>query len=104
MNLQELDKVLLIIQDPRMSHEKQGSINHEFTVHVDLAPNLLKAAHINPSTFMQGRDISELYIDIDIDIDDVKGEEHENTPPSFPFHPLISSISIPPPHSQIHMH
>lgn len=46
-----------------------------------LAPTLLSAAHIKPSSFMQRRDISKLYLDVDIDsdIDNVKEEEHKNT-------------------------
>jgi arylsulfatase A-like enzyme len=68
---EESIKVPLIIVDPRMSPEKKGTINKEFTLNIDLAPTILSAAGIEASDFMQGRDISELYLDLD--------EEEETT-------------------------
>ena len=53
----------LVIQDPRMSPEVRGTKNNDFTLSVDLAPTLLGAAQIEPSSFMQGADISYLYLD-----------------------------------------
>ena len=72
---EESINVPLIIVDPRMTPEHHGTINTEFTLNVDLAPTLLKAANINPSSFMQGRDIAELYLN---ENNDVQEEEEEN--------------------------
>jgi arylsulfatase len=52
----------LIIQDPRMSKEKYGTTSDKFTLNIDLAPTLLGAAQVEPSSFMQGRDIADLYL------------------------------------------
>ena len=60
--LEESMKVPLVIQDPRMPSHKKGSINSDWTLNVDLAPTLLGAAGLAPSSFMQGRDIAELYL------------------------------------------
>lgn len=55
-------KVPLVIQDPRMATAYHGTTNTEFTLNVDLAPTILGAAGLDPTYFMQGRDISELYL------------------------------------------
>lgn len=52
----------LIIRDPRMPEEKQGTLDDSFTLNIDLAQTILGAAGIKPSSKMQGRDIAELYI------------------------------------------
>ena len=59
---EESIRVPLIIQDPRMSREFQGTDNEEFTLNVDLAPTLLSVAQIPVPSFMQGRDITQLYL------------------------------------------
>ena len=58
---QESIRVPLIIRDPRMSDDKIGTTNDDFTLSIDLAPTMLSAAGISPPARMQGRDISKLY-------------------------------------------
>lgn len=65
--------VPLIIQDPRMPHERRGTVSSDFTLSIDLAPTILGAANIEARPFMQGVDIAKLYLDDDDD---------ETTPPS----------------------
>ena len=55
-------RVPLIIKDPRMTVEMQGTINDEFTLSHDIAPTILSAARIPVPTRMQGHDISQLYL------------------------------------------
>lgn len=52
----------LIIYDPRMPASKVGTLDDSFTLNVDLAETILGAAGIRPNEFMQGRDISDLYL------------------------------------------
>ena len=59
---EESIRVPLIIQDPRMSKEKRGTVNDKFTLNVDLAPTLMGAANLKASSFMQGRNIADLYL------------------------------------------
>jgi len=59
---QESIRVPLIIHDPRLPAERAGQVNDEFTLNVDLAPTILKAAGIQAPETMQGRDISPLYL------------------------------------------
>jgi len=58
---QESIRVPLIVHDPRMSAEKAGETNDEFTLNVDLAPTILKAASVEAPKRMQGSDLSVLY-------------------------------------------
>jgi arylsulfatase len=58
-------RVPLIIWDPRMPESKRGSLDTSFTLNIDLAPTILGAAKIDPHPSMQGRDISDLYLDPD---------------------------------------
>jgi arylsulfatase len=51
------------VVDPRMPQSAQGTERDEFTLSVDLAPTLLSAAGIAVPDFMQGRDVSDLYMD-----------------------------------------
>jgi len=60
---EESVRVPLVIQDPRMPKSVQGTHNDDFTLSVDLAPTLLRAAGIEPPKFMQGRDMAQLYLD-----------------------------------------
>ena len=60
---QESIRVPLIIHDPRMPKEKQGTVDESFTLNVDLAETILGAAGLRPNERMQGRDISDLYLD-----------------------------------------
>lgn len=60
---QESIRVPLIIHDPRMSNGDRGTTNKEFTLSVDLAPTILAAVGIDAPDRMQGRDISELYLE-----------------------------------------
>eukprot|EP00978_Attheya_sp_CCMP212_P037846 scaffold182043_cov32-Attheya_sp.AAC.1 len=55
-------RVPLIIVDPRMSVESRGTTNADLTLNIDLAPTILSAAGIEVPEFMQGRDISDLYL------------------------------------------
>jgi arylsulfatase A-like enzyme len=55
-------RVPLVIYDPRMPHDVRGTINHDWTLNIDLAPTILGAANLEQSSFMQGRDISQLYL------------------------------------------
>jgi arylsulfatase len=82
---EESIKVPLIIVDPRMlsdsssrsKKKKIGTINKEFTLNIDLAPTILGAANIKSPNFMQGRDISDLYLDDDLDNDEDEEEEND---------------------------
>ena len=58
---QESIRVPLIIRDPRMSNDKIGTINDDFTLSIDLAPTILSAAGLTSPVRMQGRDMSVLY-------------------------------------------
>jgi arylsulfatase len=55
-------RVPLIIKDPRMTANMIGTENSEFTLNIDLAPTILSAAGVDPPTEMQGRDMSQLYM------------------------------------------
>jgi arylsulfatase len=55
--------VPLIIQDPRMPKRRRGTVSTDFTLSIDLAPTILGAANLPPASFMQGRDVAELYLD-----------------------------------------
>ena len=59
---QESIRVPLIIYDPRMPKERKGTLDDSFTLNVDLAETILGAAGVKPSVMMQGRDISDLYL------------------------------------------
>ena len=59
---QESIRVPLIIYDPRMPKVKRGTLDDSFTLNVDLASTILGAAGLKPSASMQGRDISDLYL------------------------------------------
>ena len=58
---EESIRVPLVIVDPRMDKKKIGTTNDEFTLSVDLAPTILRAAGIKQPERMQGRDIADLY-------------------------------------------
>lgn len=60
---QESIRVPLIIRDPRMADKQHGTTNDDFTLSVDLATTILGAANLPPAPRMQGRDISELYLE-----------------------------------------
>ena len=59
---QESIRVPLIIRDPRMSKEKHGTTDDDFTLNVDLAPTILAAAEIEAPPTMQGHDLAPLYL------------------------------------------
>jgi len=59
---QESIRVPLIISDPRMTKEKLGTTNDDFTLSVDLAPTILAAVGIAAPKNMQGEDIAPLYL------------------------------------------
>ena len=59
---EESIRVPLVIQDPRMPAASRGNINDDFTLSVDLAPTILSAARIPVPTYMQGRDVAQLYL------------------------------------------
>jgi len=54
--------VPLIIKDPRMSAERAGMVNEDFTLNLDLAPTILHAAGIKPPPQMMGRDMADIYL------------------------------------------
>lgn len=58
---QESIRVPLIIKDPRISPEFQGTLNDDFTLNIDLAATILSAAGLEPLPSMMGRDMSVLY-------------------------------------------
>jgi arylsulfatase A-like enzyme len=60
-------RVPLIIYDPRMPTSKRGLIDDNYTLNIDLAPTILGAAGLPPHESMQGRDISDLYLQQVID-------------------------------------
>ncbi|GKY91846.1 hypothetical protein MPSEU_000156200 [Mayamaea pseudoterrestris] len=60
---EESIRVPLIIQDPRMPEHMHGQVNDDFTLSVDLAPTILAAAGVKAPSFMQGRDIAQLYLE-----------------------------------------
>jgi arylsulfatase A-like enzyme len=62
---QESIRVPLIIHDPRMADSVKGTTNDEFTLNIDLAPTILKAAGVSVPDKMHGRDMSELYLSPD---------------------------------------
>jgi arylsulfatase len=45
-----------------MPDKMRGTVNHDWTLNIDLAPTILGAAGLQPSSFMQGRDLSQLYL------------------------------------------
>ena len=62
-------RVPLVIVDPRLPHLMKNTIRDEFTLNVDLAPTLLSAANIPVPDTMQGRDIAEMYLGSEEEID-----------------------------------
>ena len=52
----------LIMWDPRMPPNKQGTTEDAFTLNVDLAPTILGAANVSVPDVMQGQDIADLYM------------------------------------------
>ena len=60
---QESIRVPLIIHDPRASEAETDRINDAVTLNVDLAPTILSAAGIQQPESMQGRDLSQLYLE-----------------------------------------
>jgi arylsulfatase len=52
-----------VIRDPRMPKEKAGKTSDAFTLNIDLAETILGAAGVDVPNVMQGRDISDLYLD-----------------------------------------
>ena len=60
---EEALRVPLVIQDPRMSDSVRGTVEDAMTLNIDLTPTILAAAGLEPSSFMQGRDIAPLYLD-----------------------------------------
>jgi arylsulfatase len=55
--------VPLVIQDPRMPNAIRGTTIDAWTLSVDLAPTILGAANLEKSSFMQGRNLAQLYLD-----------------------------------------
>jgi len=59
---EESIRVPLIIHDPRTPTAKTGRTSDAMTLNVDLAPTILRAAQLEPTAGMQGRDLSEIYL------------------------------------------
>jgi arylsulfatase len=75
--------VPLIIQDPRMPQSKRGKVSTDFTLSIDLAPTILGAANIVAPTFMQGKDIAQLYLnDNDNDDNDAYDDDGDDGDPA----------------------
>ena len=60
IGFEESLRVPLIIRDPRMA--QTGVISDAATLSIDLTPTLLSAARATIPDFMQGRDMSNLYL------------------------------------------
>jgi arylsulfatase len=65
---EESIRVPLIIRDPRLAVAQRGQTNDELTLNVDLAATILTAASMPIPKGMQGRDISELYLSSQSDL------------------------------------
>lgn len=50
-----------------MPSHKRGLIDDNYTLNIDLAPTILGAAGLPPHESMQGRDISDLYLEKEMD-------------------------------------
>lgn len=72
---EESMRVPLVIQDPRMPQERRGSRSDAWTLNVDLTTTILGVANIPPSDFMQGRDISDLYLNENTDQESLSVDE-----------------------------
>ena len=59
---EESMRVPLVIYDPRLPKGRRGVTNDEFTLNIDLAPTIVSAAKIPIPDSMQGRDMSQLYL------------------------------------------
>mmetsp|Transcript_31540 Transcript_31540/g.48386 ORF Transcript_31540/g.48386 Transcript_31540/m.48386 type:complete len:590 (-) Transcript_31540:12-1781(-) len=59
---EESIRVPLVVYDPRMPDSKRGGNNDDFTLNIDLAPTMLKAAGVEPPESMQGQDFADLYL------------------------------------------
>jgi len=59
---EESIRVPLIIRDPRLPREMQGTTSEAMTLNVDLAPTILSAAGIEAPAGMQGSDMAPLYL------------------------------------------
>ena len=59
---QESIRVPLIIYDPRMVKSKRGTTDDKYTLNIDLAPTIIKAANLDLDPRIQGRDLSEIYV------------------------------------------
>lgn len=55
-------RVPLIVLDPRLPRDKQGGTSDAFTLNVDLAPTILRAAGFEAPAGMQGKDFAPLYL------------------------------------------
>merc|ERR1712050_741815 len=53
----------LIINDPRMPDHMKGTMNHDYTLNIDLAPTILDAAGLSRPEEYMGRNMADLYLD-----------------------------------------
>jgi arylsulfatase A-like enzyme len=58
---EESIRVPLVVYDPRLPVRKQGTVNEQFVLNIDIAPYIIAAAGKNIPNGMQGRDFSILY-------------------------------------------
>jgi len=56
-------RVPLIIQDPRIPVNKRGQVIDDVALNIDLLPTILSAASVKSPSGVQGRDLSELYLE-----------------------------------------
>lgn len=59
---QESIKVPLIVYDPRMAKSKRGKVDLSHTLNIDLAATIIGAANLPADPRIQGRDMSDIYV------------------------------------------
>lgn len=91
---EESIRVPLVIQDPRMKDHIRGTTINKMTLNIDLTSTILGAAQIPQSSFMQGRDIADLYLDDDY-VEKGKSKKHNDSPLPVATMTSSSSSSIP---------
>jgi len=88
---QESIRVPLIIKDPRMEDDSRNTTPEDFTLSVDLASTILRAANIKPGPRMQGRDLAEIYLEA---VDDWRNEFYYEHPTIFGIDKIPGSTAL----------
>lgn len=55
-------RVPLIVFDPRLGNGKRGAKREDWVLNIDVAPTVLRAAGLEPTADIEGRDMSPLYL------------------------------------------